>query len=526
VIDPRTAPCDEGVIRSTSIAANYATRQKRWVLVATILASTIANIDRSVVNVALPALEKDLAASVEVTQWLVNAYTLCLSALLLVGGTAADRYGRRKIFISGLAVFAAASLWCGFSPGVAQLIAARAAQGLGAALLIPCSLALIGASFAESERGKAIGTWAAFSAIASAIGPVLGGWIVDYFTWRWIFLINPPLALLVIWIAFAHVPESVDPQARGLLDWRGAILALLGLGGVCFGLMAAPDFGWRDVKVIVALAGGVLLLAAFIGVERYSAAPMLPLSLFRSRAFSAVNLLTLLLYAALGATLFFLPFAIIQVQGYSAELAGAVFLPLTIVMALLSRWSGGLLDRFGARLPLVVGPTIAAIGFALLAWSVGESYWAFLGSTTVLGLGMAISVAPLTTVVLNAVPAHETGIASAINNADASLANLLAVAIFGMLALGFYDRAIDRHLQGTTISAETRLTVETARGQFIVPQAAPATAAGAEQVAAQAMIKASLGDSIQKVMMLAALLALAAAASGALLPRTVRPQEP
>jgi len=266
------------------------------------------------------------------------------------------------------------------------------------------------------------------------------------------------------------------------------------------------------------------LLAAFLGVERYSAAPMLPLDLFRSRAFSAVNLLTLLLYAALGATFFFLPFAIIQVRGYSAVMAGAVFLPLTIVMVLLSRWSGGLLDRFGARLPLVVGPTIAALGFALLAWSVGgESYWAFLGSATVLGIGMAISVAPLTTAVLNAVPAHQTGTASAINNADASLANLLAVAIFGMLALGIYDRALDRHLEDTTIAAETRQAIEAARGQFIISQAA-SRAVSADQARAQAVIKTSLGDSIQKIMMLAALLALGAAASGAMVPRTVRPQ--
>jgi EmrB/QacA subfamily drug resistance transporter len=524
-INPRAEPCDEGVIRSTRVAGDCTAAQKRWVLVASILASTTAGIDRSVVNVALPALEKDLRAPIEVVQWLVNAYTLCLCALLLVGGAAADHYGRRKIFIIGLAVFAAASLWCGFSPDVAQLIAARAAQGLGAALLIPCSLALIGASFSESERGKAIGTWAAFSAIASAVGPLLGGWIVDHFTWRWIFLINPPLALLVLWIAYAHVPESVDPRARGRLDWLGAILALVGLSGVCFGLMAVPDLGWSDARVVASFAGGLLLLGAFIFVERRSANPMLPLGLFRSRAFSAVNLLTLLLYAALGATFFFLPFAIIQVDGNSAELAGAVFLPLTIVMALLSRWSGGLIDRFGARLPLVVGPVIAAIGFALLAWSVGgNSYWAYLGSSAVLGLGMAISVAPLTTAVLNAVPAREAGTASAINNADASLANLLAVAIFGMLALGFYDRALDRHLQEPTISAATRQSIETARGQFIVPQATSA-AASAERTAAQAMIKTSLSDSIKKVMMLAALLALGAAASGALVPRSVRPQE-
>jgi EmrB/QacA subfamily drug resistance transporter len=521
VINPNAAPCDEGVIRSTRAAADCTTWQKSWVLLATILASATANIDESVVNVALPAIEKDLAASMEVIQWLVNAYMLCLSALLLVGGAAADRYGRRKIFITGLAVFAAASLWCGLSPGVAQLIAARAVQGLGAALLVPCALALIGASFDESERGKAIGTWAAFSAVASAIGPLLGGWIVDHFSWRWIFLINPPIALFGIWIAYAHIPESVDPQARGILDWRGAILALLGLGAVCFGLMAAPGFGWSDVRVVAALAGGVLLLAAFLGVERYSTAPMLPLHLFRSRTFSAVNLLTLLLYAALGATFFFLPFAIIQVHGYSATLAGAVFLPLTIVMVLLSRWSGGLLDRFGARLPLVIGPTIAALGFGLLAWSVGgDSYWAFLGSTTVLGFGMAISVAPLTTAVLNAVPAHETGTASAINNADASLANLLAVAIFGMLALGIYDGALDRHLQDTRISAETRQAIDAARGQFIAPKEASNTTD-----AAQTIIKTSLGNSIQKIMMLAALLALGAAASGATVPRPVRPQE-
>jgi predicted MFS family arabinose efflux permease len=285
--------------------------------------------------------------------------------------------------------------------------------------------------------------------------------------------------------------------------------------------MAAPGFGWSDVRVVAALAGGVLLLAAFLGVERYSTAPMLPLHLFRSRTFSAVNLLTLLLYAALGATFFFLPFAIIQVHGYSATLAGAVFLPLTIVMVLLSRWSGGLLDRFGARLPLVIGPTIAALGFGLLAWSVGgDSYWAFLGSTTVLGFGMAISVAPLTTAVLNAVPAHETGTASAINNADASLANLLAVAIFGMLALGIYDGALDRHLQDTRISAETRQAIDAARGQFIAPKEASNTTD-----AAQTIIKTSLGNSIQKIMMLAALLALGAAASGTMVPSPVRPQE-
>jgi EmrB/QacA subfamily drug resistance transporter len=521
VINPKAAPCDEGVIRSIPTASNCPASEKPWVLLATILASSIAYIDGSIVNIALPAIERDLATSVVVIQWLVNAYTLCLSALLLIGGAAADQFGRRRIFVVGVSIFAVASLWCGLSPSIVQLIMARAIQGSGAALLIPCSLALIGASFDEEERGKAIGTWAGFSAIAAAVGPLLGGWIVDHFSWRWIFLINPLLALPTIWIVYAHVPESRDPESRGGLDWNGAVLALLGLGGVCFGLIAAPDFGWADVRVAAPLAGGLLLFGAFIWMERHSGAPMLPLDLFRSRTFSSVNLLTLLLYAALAGAFFFLPFALIQVHGYSAVLAGAAFLPFTIIMALLSRWSGGLLDRFGARLPLVIGPTIAALGFGLLALAVGGgAYWGFLVSSTVLGLGMAVSVAPLTTTVINAVPAHQTGVASGINNAVASLAGLLAVAIFGAVALGIYDRALDRQLATISASAEVKQSVQAARGQFVTAPAASATA-GVERHLAQTIIKASLSESIMNVMLLAAALALGAAASGALLPRSI-----
>ena len=397
---------------------------------------------------------------------------------------------------------------------------ARGLQGLGAALLIPCSLALIGASFDEEERGKAIGTWAGFSAIVAAVGPLLGGWIVDHFSWRWIFLINPLLALPTIWIVYNHVPESRDPKSNGGLDWNGAILALIGLGGVCFGLIAAPDFGWADVRVAAPLAGGVLLLGAFIRMERHSGSPMLPLDLFRSRTFSSVNLLTLLLYAALAGAFFFLPFALIQVHGYSAVFAGAAFLPFTIIMALLSRWSGGLLDRFGARLPLVIGPTITALGFGLLALAVGGgAYWNFLVSITVLGLGMAISVAPLTTTVINAVPANQTGVASGINNAVASLAGLLAVAILGAVALGIYDRALDRQLAATSASAEVKQLVQAARAQFVTAPAASPTA-GVEGQLAQTIIRASLSESIKNVMLLAAALALGAAASGVLLPRS------
>ncbi len=249
MINPKAAPCDEATIRSIPLAANCIASQKPWVLLATILASSITYIDESVVNIALPAIERNLATSVAVIQWLVNAYTLCLSALLLTGGAAADRFGRRKMFIIGIILFAAASLWCGFAPSIAQLILARAMQGVGAAVLIPCSLALIGASFDEEERGKAIGTWAGVSAIAVAIGPLLGGLIVDHFSWRWIFLINPLLAMPTIWIVYNHVPESLGPEVTGRLDWTGAVLALLGLAGVCFGLIAAPDFGLTDIKV-------------------------------------------------------------------------------------------------------------------------------------------------------------------------------------------------------------------------------------------------------------------------------------
>jgi EmrB/QacA subfamily drug resistance transporter len=517
LINIKAAPCDEGAIRSVAAVGNCSTDAKRWVLIATILASAVAYVDRSVVNVALPAIEKDLVTSAVVIQWLVNAYTLCLTALLLIGGVAADRFGRRRMFIVGVSIFAAASVCCGFSPDVALLILARAIQGFGAALLIPCSLALIGASFDEVERGKAIGTWAGFSAISAAVGPILGGWIVDHFSWRWIFLINPLLALPAISIAFKHVPESVDPLSRGRVDWSGSLLALLGLAGISFGLILAPDTGWTDPRVLAPFASGLMLIGAFLRIERRSEAPMLPLSLFRSRTFSAVNLLTLLLYAALAVAFFFLPFALIQVHGYSAVLAGAAFLPFTVIMALLSRWSGELVDRLGARLPLVAGPTITALGFALLAFTVRDgAYWAFLATLSLLGLGMAISVAPLTATVINAVPMHQTGVASGINNAAASLASLLAIAIFGAVALGIYDRSLDQMVAQTGISAEAMQTIHSAYGKF-----APAIeTGGGDQIVAQTIIKSSLARGIQVVVLLATILALGAAATGLLLPRS------
>jgi EmrB/QacA subfamily drug resistance transporter len=514
----RARPCEEAAILAIRPAGNCADSAKPWVLVATILASSIAYIDESVVNVALPAMETDLATSVVVIQWLVNAYTLCLSAFLLTGGAAGDLFGRRRIFVTGTTIFAAASLACGLSANTAQLILARAIQGIGAALLIPCSLAIIGATFAESERGKAIGTWAGFSAVAGAVGPLLGGTIVDHFSWRWIFLINPLLALPTILIALNHVPESRDAEAKGGLDWRGSLLAFAALGSLAYGLISAPVAGWRDATVLLSLPAGLLLLAAFIWEEAHSRNPMLPLGLFRSRTFSAVNVLTLLLYAALGGAFFFLPFALIQVAGFSAALAGASFLPFTLIMGALSRWSGGVLDRFGARWPLVIGPAVAALGFALLALPVGgDSYWAFLGPIAILGLGMVVSVAPLTTTVINAVPTHQTGVASGINNAVASVANLFAIAVLGAVALGVYNQALDSRLKEGPVSSALVRAVQSAHGQFVAAPAL-ATVQGNDRLIAEKIIKESLASSIRLVMLVAAALALAGAASGALLP--------
>lgn len=394
----------------------------------------MAYIDESVVNVALPKIQADLHTSLASMQWVVNAYTLCMSALLLIGGAAADRFGRRRLFLTGITAFALASIACGIAPSAAVLIGSRAVQGVGAALLIPCSLAIIGAAFDARERGTAIGIWSGAGALAGGAGPLLGGLLIDHWSWRAIFLINPLVAIPTVWIAVRRLPESVDSAARAGLDWRGAVLVFAGLGSLVYGLISAATLGWRDGTIVGSLVAGALLLSAFVLEERRTPAPMLPLALFRSASFSGVNLLTLFLYGALGGAFFFLPFVLIEAHGFSATAAGAVYLPFTLVVAVLSRWSGGLADRFGARWPLIVGPVVAALGFAWLAAVAGEQrYWIYLGPMLVLGLGMATTVAPLTTTVLNSVNDRDTGIASGINNVVAAAAALLVVALLGTL---------------------------------------------------------------------------------------------
>ncbi|MDB5840994.1 MAG: transporter [Herminiimonas sp.] len=479
-----------------------------------ILGSSMVFIDGTVVNVALPALQREFHATVSGAQWVVESYSLLLASLLLVGGTAGDRFGRRRVFSTGVALFALASMWSGLAGSLEQLIVARAVQGVGGALLVPGSLAIISAAFDEHERGKAIGTWSGFTAITAAIGPVLGGYLIDHFSWRYAFLLNIPLALIVLWLTLRHVPESESRHAGTRLDWPGAVLASVGLGGLVFGLIESSDQGWADPAVAAALLLGVLALAAFVAVEWRSHAPMLPLDLFRSRNFSGANLLTLMLYAALGATFFFLPLNLIQIQHYSSTAAGAALLPFTLIMFTLSRWSGGLIDRYGPKRPLVFGPAIAAAGFLLLAMpGSGRDYWlSFFPGIAVLGLGMAISVAPLTTTVMNAVGNEAAGVASGVNNAVSRLAGLLAIAALGIAMRYAFGAALELRFSELALPPDASAAVLAQRGKLAAIDI-PSTLPAEIREAMSAAISAAFVFGFRLVMLICAMLALAASAS-------------
>jgi EmrB/QacA subfamily drug resistance transporter len=501
-------PCEEGVMRGGA-AAPQKTRVGVWVLAATILGSSMVFIDGTVVNVALPALQSALNATVTDVQWVVEAYALFLAALLLVGGSLGDLYGRRRVFVAGVVLFAAASAGCGFAPGIRMLIVARGLQGVGGALLVPGSLALISSSFCAEERGRAIGTWSGFTAMTAALGPVLGGWLIENFSWRWVFFINVPLAVLVVAISLARVPESRDEEMVRRLDGWGAALATVGLCGITFALIEAGRGGKR---ALVAGVVGVVALAGFFVVESRTSAPMLPLDLFRSRSFSGANLMTLFLYGALGALLFFLPLDLIQVQHYTATEAGAALIPWILLMFSLSRWSGGLIVRYGARLPLIVGPLIAGVGFGLFSRGVagGGSYWSkVFPAVIVLGLGMAVSVAPLTTTVMSSIDQSRAGVASGINNAVSRVAALLAIAVLGLVFATVFNRRLELGLDALGLHDAERHTVEAQRGKL--------AAATSDDVRVQRLIRDSFVGAYRVVLWIAVGLSVASALSAAAL---------
>lgn len=407
-----------------------------WVLAATILASAMAFIDGSVVNIALPTIQRDLVAGFAALQWVVNGYVLLLGALILVGGGLGDRFGRRRIFVTGIGLFALASLACALAPSVETLIAARLLQGTGAALLVPQSLAIIAAAFPRTERGRAIGTWAGASAMTTALGPPLGGLLIDLLDWRAAFWINLPLSAAAVWLALKHVPESRDAAGHGRLDWAGGVLAVVACGALTVGLTGlAEDPAGGLAPGLTAVALGLAGLWLFLRTERRAAAPLMPPGLFADPAFLGANVMTLFLYGALGAVLFLLPFDLVGRRGLSAAEVGLSLLPLGLIIGTLSRAAGGLVERTGPRPPLAAGSALvalAAAGLALGPGSAWDGYWtAVFVPILLLALGMALVVSPLTTVVMNAAPDARSGAASGINNAAARLAGLFAVALAG-----------------------------------------------------------------------------------------------
>jgi len=427
-------PCDRGVVAATKV--DDAPSNGWLVLAGTVLGSSLAFIDGSAVNLTLPVIQADLGGDTAAAQWIMSAYLLMLGALVLAGGAAADRYGRKRVFVAGVVLFSVASAACGLAGDLPLLIAARAAQGVGAALLTPASLAILGASFGGKARARAVGLWAGAGGLTSAIGPVLGGWLAETVSWRAVFLINLPLAVAAIWLILAGARET-RPARAGTVDWGGAAAVTLGLGALTWGLTGAPSRGVLDPAVAAGLALGAAGLGAFIWIERQVASPMAPLQLFRSRAFSGANALTFLLYAAFGGALFLLPFHLIRAHGYPPSRAGAALLPLSIGLAVLSPLAARLVERFGARTLLTIGPLLAAAGFALLAASAANgAYWTGLfPGLSLLAVGMGIAVAPLTDVVLGSVDPAFEGAASGINNAVARIAGLFAVALAGFVVM-------------------------------------------------------------------------------------------
>ncbi len=460
---------------------------KTWVLVAAILGSSMSFVDATAVNVALPIVQRDLQASSDAMQWVIESYALFLSALILAGGSLGDVFGRRRCFVIGIAIFALASAGCALAPTIAVLIVARSVQGIGAALAMPESLALISVTFTGDERGRAIGTWSGFASIMGAAGPLIGGFLAQTASWRWVFVINVPLALAVIAIALLRVPESRDEDAAHAIDWSGALLATLGLGALVYGLirLELPGVG---ADAYAAVAAGIVVLALFVVAQRRARHPMLPPSMFASHVFTVANVYTFALYFALGGSLYFFPYTLIDVQRYTPTAAGAAFVPFVLLQFGFSRWSGGLMARIGARTPLVIGAAVAGCGFIAFAVpGIGGTYWTtYFPAVVLLGIGATFFIAPLTTTIFDASDPALSGLASAINNAIARTAGLVAIALLGIVFAGVFARGFDGRLVRARVTPATRALADRERARFAagtVPPGVPAADRAAVELA-------------------------------------------
>lgn len=487
-----------------------------WVLASTILASSMAFIDGSALNVALPALQTGLHANGVQLLWVVNAYLLMLAALIPIGGSLGDLLGRKRVFAIGIGLFMIASLVCGVAPSIEFLIGARLLQGIGSALMIPGSLAIISAFFDPSKRGRAIGTWSAVTTIVTVAGPVLGGVLSGAGLWRGVFLINLPIGVAALAVVISKVPESRNERSEGRIDFAGAALLAVGLAGLTYAFISAPDLGFGNTRVLASLVVGIIGVAVFVVVEARSAHPMIPLTLFSSRTFSGTNLLTFGLYGALSAGLFFLSLDLVQAQSYSMAAAGLAFTPFALVLTALSRWAGGLVDKAGPRLPLIVGPMIAGAAFLFMAFSGlsdGPShYWVtFFPGVVLLGVGMGITVAPLSTAVMSSVATHFAGTASGINNAVSRTAGVLAIAVVGGAALFLFSNSLRARTTPLNIAdtARAALSAEAPRlGAASVPAGVSPDKVGEVQTA----IRLAFVDTFKVVMLICAALAWIGAA--------------
>lgn len=471
-----------------------------WVLSATILGSSLVFIDGSVVSIALPIIQIELHAGSAQTQWVIEGYTLVLGSMMLLCGALADRYGRRKIFLMGVIVFATGSLACAASSSMPILLAARVLQGVGGTMLAPASLALIGAYFQGEERGKAVGTWSALTAVAAVIGPIAGGVVVDRLSWRWVFLINIPLAIAIVTIAITQVRESRDEQEKGRLDIWGSFFITLALAAIVYAFIAAGINGWADRRVLAAIIAGPIALGIFLLIEARHENPIMPLALFRGRTFSGVNLLTFVLYGALSALLYFLPFVLIRVLHYSATSSGFATIPFILVLVLFSRTTGALTYRFGARLLLTAGPVVTACGFLCFALLHGETYWtAIFPGIALIGTGMGLTVAPLTTTMMESVAQHRVGLASGVNNAVSRVAGLLAIAILGVVLASAFNARLTQRLDALHANAARRAQVNAERVKL--------AGASLKDRQLQDALLASYGDGFRAVALVCTLLA-------------------